>query len=39
MTRTFGAQPDEDFGVAIATREHQKPSTEPVIGDPLTCAQ
>jgi len=39
MTRTFGAQPDEDFGVAIATREHQKSSTEPVIGDPLTCAQ
>lgn len=24
MTRAFGANPAEDFGVAIATREHQK---------------
>lgn len=24
MTRSFGAQPAEDFGVAIATREHHK---------------
>ena len=39
MTRTFGAQPADDFGVAIATREHQKPTTEPVIGDPQPCAQ
>ena len=39
MTRAFGAQPAEDFGVAIATREHQKTSSEPVIGDPQACAQ
>lgn len=28
MTRSFGAQPAEDFGVAIATREHQKCSDD-----------
>jgi len=39
MTRSFGAQPADDFGVAIATREHQKTSVEPVIGDSPTCAQ
>ncbi len=39
MTRTFGARPADDFGVAIATREHQKSSSDPVIGDSPTCAQ
>ncbi len=39
MTRSFGAQPADDFGVAIATREHQKSCSEPVIGDSPTCAQ
>ena len=40
MTRAFGKQPDEDFGVAIATREHQKTSnTETAIGDAPSCAQ
>jgi len=39
MTRSFGSQPADDFGVAIATREHQKTSTEPVIGESPTCAQ
>lgn len=39
MTRRLGAQPAEDFGVAIATREHQKNTTEPCIGEPSTCAQ
>lgn len=39
MTRSFGAQPAEDFGVAIATREHHKTSSEPVIGESPTCAQ
>lgn len=39
MTRRLGAQPADDFGVAIATREHQKSATEPVIGDSPPCAQ
>ena len=39
MTRSFGAKPAEDFGVAIATREHNKSSSESTIGDSLTCAQ
>ena len=39
MTRSLGAQPADDFGVAIATREHKKTSTEPVIGESPTCAQ
>lgn len=39
MTRSFGTRPADDFGVAIATREHQKSSSEPVIGESPTCAQ
>ena len=39
MTRRLGAKPADDFGVAIATREHQKTTTEPIIGDSPTCAQ
>ncbi|MBL4671345.1 MAG: DinB family protein [Arenicella sp.] len=39
MTRTFGAQPSADFGVAIATREHQKSTAESIIGDSQPCAQ
>jgi len=39
MTRALGAKPADDFGVAIATRDHQKTSAEPVIGDSPTCAQ
>ena len=39
MTRRLGAQPADDFGVAIATREHQKSTTEPVIGGSPKCAQ
>lgn len=40
MTRAFGKHPDEDFGVAIATREHQKNcDNENTIGDTPPCAQ
>ena len=39
MTRALGAQPADDFGVAIATREHQQSSTEALSGDSPTCAQ
>ena len=39
MTRTLGAQPADDFGVAIATREHQKISIDPTNGDLVKCAQ
>jgi len=40
MTRAFGKRPDEDFGVAIATREHHKSCTkDQPIGEPPTCAQ
>jgi uncharacterized damage-inducible protein DinB len=39
MTRAFGIQPSDDFGVAIATREHQKSTTESIIGDIQPCAQ
>lgn len=40
MTRAFGKRPDEDFGVAIATREHQKScNKDQTIGEPPTCAQ
>lgn len=39
MTRTFGAQPSDDFGVAIATREHQKSTCEAFTGDSQPCAQ
>ncbi|MFQ3244901.1 MAG: putative damage-inducible protein DinB [Arenicella sp.] len=38
MTRTFGAQPADGFGVAIATREHQKSATESITGDSQPCA-
>jgi len=40
MTRAFGKQPDEEFGVAIATREHQKQTeSDKTIGDTPPCAQ
>lgn len=39
MTRTFGIQPADDFGVAIATREHHKTNNESAIGGLPTCAQ
>lgn len=39
MTRTFGAQPADDFGVAIATREHQKNTNDPVLGGTSKCVQ
>ncbi len=40
MTRAFGKQPEDDFGVAIATREHQKRcDKEPTFGDTPPCAQ
>jgi uncharacterized damage-inducible protein DinB len=39
MTRALGEQPADDFGVAIATREHQKSCNEPVVGDLSKCAQ
>jgi uncharacterized damage-inducible protein DinB len=39
MTRTFGARPADDFGVAIATREHQKSTNDGVIGGLPPCAQ
>ncbi|MFT6407743.1 MAG: putative damage-inducible protein DinB [Arenicella sp.] len=39
MTRAFGAQPADDFGVAIATREHQKATDDLTIGDSSPCAQ
>ena len=40
MTRAFGMQPDEDFGVAIATREHQKSvKSDSTVGDAPSCAQ
>jgi len=39
MTRSFGTQPAEDFGVAIATREHHNSNSESTIGSSPTCAQ
>lgn len=39
MARAFGMQPDDDFGVAIATREHQKALSKPINGDTPACAQ
>ena len=40
MTRAFGNKPKDDFGVAIATREHQKATaTENHTGDTSPCAQ
>ena len=39
MTRAFGNQPDEEFGIAIATRTHQKKLTESKLGEPSICAQ
>jgi uncharacterized damage-inducible protein DinB len=39
MTRVFGAQPSSDFGVAIATREHQKSTADSITGDSQPCAQ
>lgn len=40
MTRAFGKRPDEDFGVAIATQEHQKSCTkDQPIGESPSCAQ
>lgn len=40
MTRAFGKRPDDEFGVAIATREHQNScQTDQPIGEPPSCAQ
>ena len=39
MTRAFGNQPDNEFGVAIATRTHQKNLSDNITGEPSTCAQ
>lgn len=40
MTRAFGNQPEDDFGVAIATRTHQQNSaSDGTIGDTPQCAQ
>ena len=39
MTRAFGNQPDNEFGVAIATRTHQKTLSDNITGEPSTCAQ
>lgn len=41
MTRAFGNQPDEDFGVAIATRVHNEKNVEttPAIVKGASCAQ
>ena len=39
MTRSFGARPADDFGVAIATREHNKTNSDAIIGEQTTCAQ
>ncbi len=38
MCRALGAQPAEDFGVAIATREHNQQAATTVVGD-ASCAQ
>lgn len=40
MTRAFGNQPADDFGVAIATRSHQKRQTNDTnSGETSPCAQ
>lgn len=40
MTRAFGNQPADDFGVAIATRSHQKRQTKDInAGETSPCAQ
>ena len=39
MARTFGLQPADDFGVAIATRANQKVTAESTAGDSLPCAR
>ena len=40
MTRAFGSSPDEEFGVAIATRSHQRNiNQDNNRTEPLPCAQ
>ena len=39
MTRAFGNQTDDEFGVAIATRTHQKKQTDTKPGEASQCAQ
>jgi len=38
MTRAFGSSPDDEFGVAIATRSHQR-QQDNKNAEPSTCAQ
>lgn len=39
MTRAFGNQTDDEFGVAIATRTHNKKQIDTKPGEPTPCAQ
>lgn len=39
MTRAFGNQPEDEFGIAIATRTHQKKQRVTESGEPSPCAQ
>jgi len=39
MTRALGNQTDDEFGVAIATRTHQKKQTDTKPGEASQCAQ
>ena len=39
MTRAFGNQPEDEFGVAIATRAHQKKQRNTESGESSQCAQ